>query len=173
MPTLSCIVLKPLLLLPCIGLKYCKGLLIDYCPRTGMHSPMQAQALPAPSIAEDSHGRGRHPRPHPFFSPDFLSLILERIDLPLTLAHISMHSASTSCRALWRRVVADTGFLRHFRSVHGPKSPATTATAATSSIQGVEQPQATAQCSSPLRRPSIWPPGLDFLVYDGCERISS
>jgi hypothetical protein len=45
---------------------------------------------------------------------DTLVLILERIDLLVSLIR-----AASTCRR-WRRVIADAGFLRRFRSLHGP-----------------------------------------------------
>jgi hypothetical protein len=45
---------------------------------------------------------------------DTVVLILERIN-----SLVSLIRAASTCRR-WRRVMADAGFLRRFRSLHGP-----------------------------------------------------
>ncbi|CAN6362361.1 unnamed protein product [Urochloa humidicola] len=46
---------------------------------------------------------------------DILRVILERVDSHL----MSLIRATTTCKR-WRRTIADSGFLRHYRSLHGP-----------------------------------------------------
>ncbi|CAO1939543.1 unnamed protein product [Urochloa humidicola] len=85
-------------------------------------------------------------------SDDALDLVLERVD-----SHVSLIRAAAVCRR-WRRAIADAGFLRQYRSLHGSTrqpSPGTTATAAVAFSLG------SALCLPPRRR-RWWTPAISL-----------
>ncbi|CAN6356124.1 unnamed protein product [Urochloa humidicola] len=49
---------------------------------------------------------------------DILGLILERLD-----SHATLIRTAATCKR-WRHAIADTGFLRRYRSPHGPAAAA-------------------------------------------------